>query len=449
MTDTVSRRTALGMLAATAAGAAAPFGPARAQRASPLEITIAGGQFRPIPLAVPTLFGDDARAQAQASEITEVATANLVNSGLFRLVPREAHVQSLESMDQPPRFADWRAIGAEALLVGRAAFEPDGRLSLAFRLFDAAAESQLEGKRYFVDPAAWRRAAHKLSDAVYTALTGESGYFDSRIVFVDESGGKGDRVKRLGLMDQDGANPRYLTDGRHIVLTPRFSPVDQELLYISYETGQPQVFMINLDSGQREALGGFGAQMSFAPRFSPDGRQVALSLVEGGVTDVFLMDLATRRMRRLTSGPAIDTAPSFAPDGSRIVFESDRGGGSQIYLMGAQGGSAERISFGQGRYGTPVWSPRGDLIAFTRQAGGRFEIGVMRPDGSGERILDSSYHSEGPSWSPNGRVLAFFRETPGQGGGASLFSVDVAGLNLRRLPTPRAASDPAWSPLLP
>jgi len=424
-------------------------GAARAQRASPLEITIAGGAFRPIALAAPAFFGDNARAQAAASDITEVIIADLNNSGLFRAIPREAHVETLERFEATPTFADWRALDAEALLVGRAGFEPDGRLRVAFRLFDAALGEQLTGVEYFVDPAAWRRVAHKIADASYTALTGESGYFDSRIVFVDESGPKGERVKRLGLMDQDGANARTLTDGRHLVLTPRFSPVDQEILYISYETGRPQVFMLNIDTGQREALGGFDAGMSFAPRFSPDGRQVALSLVESGDTDIFVMDLATRRLRRLTGGPAIETAPSFSPDGGRIVFESDRGGGPQLYVMSAEGGSAERISFGRGRYGTPVWSPRGDLIAFTRQGGGRFEIGVMRPDGSGERILDSSYHSEGPSWSPNGRVLAFFRETAGQGGSSALFSVDVAGLNLRRLPTPRAASDPAWSPLLP
>ena len=438
----VPRRAALALIAA------APLAPplARAQ----LEITVTGGDFQPIPVAIPAFLGDTPEAQAVATDIAGVVSADLARSGLFRPIPREAFIQNIESLDQAPDFSAWRAINAEALVAGDAALEPDGRLRVRFRLFDVAAGEQIEGLQFFVNPAAWRRVAHKVSDAVYTRLTGEGGYFDSRVVFVAESGPKGDRTKRLALMDQDGENLRYLTDGSELVLQPRFSPTDQEILYIGYGTGEPQVYLLDLDSGQREALGRFPG-MTFAPRFSPDGRQVVLSLAQDGNTDLYLLDLATRALRRLTRSAAIETSPSFSPDGRRIAFESDRGGGSQIYVMEAAGGedTARRISFGEGRYSTPVWSPRGDLIAFTRIRAGRFEIGVMRADGEGERILDSGFHAEGPTWSPNGRVLAYFKETPGATGAPALWSVDIAGFNRRRMEAPGPGSDPAWSPLLP
>jgi len=438
---------ALRLLAGLAAALilAAPE-PARAQ----LEITVTGGAFQPIPIAVAPFLGDDPQAQAQASEVADVVAADLAGSGIFRTIPRAAFLESFETIDAAPDFASWRSINADALVLGDARFEPDGRLRVRFRLYDVAAGEQLEGLQFFVDPSAWRRVAHKVADAVYARLTGEGPYFDSRIVFVDERGPKGDRTKRLALMDQDGANLRYLTDGGELVLQPRFSPTQQEILYIGYGTGEPQVYLLNLDTGQREALGRFPG-MTFAPRFSPDGRRVVLSLAQNGNTDLYLLDLATRALRRLTQSGSIETSPSFSPDGRRLAFESDRGGGGQIYVMDVAEGeaSARRISYGDGRYSTPVWSPRGDLIAFTRIRGGVFEIGVMRADGEGERILDQGFHAEGPTWSPNGRVIAYFKETPGERGAPALWSVDVAGINRRRRETPNAASDPAWSPLLP
>ncbi|MFN3615736.1 MAG: Tol-Pal system beta propeller repeat protein TolB [Rubrimonas sp.] len=446
MTFTMTRRAAMGALASATVAAAAPAG----LRAQPLEITVGGGAFRPIPVAVPTFFGVDDASRRLAADVTAVIAGNLANSGLFRVAPEGGHPQRLAGFDEAPNFRAWRGAGVEALTVGDARLEPDGRMRVRFRLFDTAAGEQLQGLQFLVDPAAWRRAGHKVSDAVYTALTGEAGYFDSRIVFVDETGGKGERRKRLALMDQDGANLRTLTTGSDLVLTPRFSPSRQEIVYLGFGSGEPQVYLYNLDTGQQELLGRFPG-MTFSPRFSPDGRQVVLSMAQEGNTDIHIMDLATRQMRRLTRGPGIETAPSFSPDGQQIAFESDRGGGQQIYVMptGAGETAATRISYGEGRYSTPVWSPRGDLIAFTKSTRGQFQVGVMRPDGSDERVLDATFHSEGPTWAPNGRVLAFFRESPGQSGASSLWSVDITGINLRRLPTPNAASDPAWSPLLP
>jgi TolB protein len=346
-----------------------------------------------------------------------------------------------------PRFDDWKVINAQALVTGRVTQEPDGRLRAEFRLWDTFAGQQLVGEQFFATRNNWRRVAHIIADTIYERLTGEKGYFDTRVVYISETGARNARVKRLAIMDQDGANHRFLSDGRNIVLTPRFSPTRQEITYMSYESGQPQVYLLQIETGQRELVGNFPG-MTFAPRFSPDGQKVIMSLLrEDGNSNIFTMDLRSRTTTRLTNSNAIDTSPSYSPDGSQIVFTSDRGGRAQIYAMGADGSNPRRISFGDGTYSTPVWSPRGDLIAFTKQSGGEFQIGVMRTDGSGERILSSGFSQEGPTWAPNGRVLMFFRQASG-GAGPQLVSVDLTGRNLQPIPTPNFGSDPAWSPLL-
>jgi TolB protein len=344
-----------------------------------------------------------------------------------------------------PRFADWRAINAQALVTGRVT-QADGRLKVEFRLWDVFAGQQLRGEQYNTTADNWRRISHIISDAVYERITGEKGYFDSRVVFVDESGPKERRIKRLALMDQDGANVRYLTRGDDLVLTPRFSSSADTITYMSYSQGDPKVYLMNIETGQREIVSNFPG-MSFSPRFSPDGQRVIFSLQRGGNSNLFVMDLRSKATTRLTDTQVIDTAPSYSPDGMRISFESDRGGKQQIYVMGANGGQAQRISFGDGAYSTPVWSPRGDYIAFTKQMPGRFAIGIMKADGTGERILTEGYHNEGPTWAPNGRVIMFFRD-PGGSGGPALYTVDVTGRNEQLLKTPSYASDPAWSPLL-
>jgi TolB protein len=354
-------------------------------------------------------------------------------------------------MQVRPRFGDWRQINAEALVNGTVERQPDGRLNVTFRLWDVFAEVQMTGFVYRSPPEKWRRVAHKISDEIYRRLTGESGYFDTRIVYVAESGPAQERIKRLAMMDQDGANHRFLTDGRNLVLTPRFSPTAQEITYLSYTRGKPRVYILNIDTRQQEELGDF-PNMTFAPRFSPDGNQIIMSLATDGNSDIYVMDLRTRDVRRLTSNPAIDTSPSFSPNGRRVAFNSDRGGTQQIYVMDSDGGKARRISFSKGRYATPVWSPRSDLLAFTKILKGKFYIGVMRPDGSGERLLAEGFLVEGPTWAPNGRVLMFFRQTAGRGsdlGAIKLYSIDLTGYNEREVVTPIDASDPAWSPLIP
>ncbi|MEO1469176.1 MAG: Tol-Pal system beta propeller repeat protein TolB [Pseudomonadota bacterium] len=419
---------------------------AAAQSGGPLEIDVSGADFEPIRIAVEPFGVEQDDMLGRAGDIAGVIAADLERSGLFEMVDERAFVAVSNGFDEVPRFEDWRTIGAQALLRGRLGQLADGRLRLQFRVFDTFGAEQLAGLQLIAGPQDWRRVAHQTADSVYSSLTGEGPYFDSRVVFVDETGPKNARVKRLAVMDQDGANLAYVDAPSDLVLTPRFSPNEQTILYTAYDSGTPQIYLQNLDTQQRERLGFFSG-MSFAPRFSPDGADVVLSRSDGGNTDLYVMTLANRSIRRLTTGPSIDTAPSFAPDGRRIVFESDRGGSPQLYVMPISGGRAERISFGSGRYSTPVWSPRGDRVAFTKQLQGRFHIGVMRADGSDERLLTTSFLDEGPTWAPNGRVLMFFRETGGAAGQAQLMSIDITGRNLRRVETPNGASDPTWSPL--
>jgi TolB protein len=421
-------------LVAALVSAAAITAPARAQ----IEVDINRGDIKPLPIAIPAFGG------SQGAEIAQVITGNLERSGLFAPIPQSAFIEQTLDVNVQPRFPDWKTINAQALLNGQVTVE-GGRLTVNFRLWDVYAQQQLLGLQFTSTPDNWRRVAHKISDAVYERLTGEKGYFDTRVVFVAESGGRLDRKKQLAIMDQDGANPSYLTDGSSIVMTPRFSSTSQEITYMALRPEGSSVYLFNLESGRRETLGNFPG-MVFAPRFSPDGGRVAFSVERGGNTDIHVMDLRSRTTSRLTSDPSIETSPSFSPDGASIVYTSDRGGSAQLYVMGANGGGSKRISFGSGRYTTPVWSPTGEYIAFTRQNGSEFHIGIMRPDGSDERILTTSYLDEGPTWAPNGRVLMFSRETPG--GAPRLWTVDVTGRIQRAAPYPGAGTDPAWSPLL-
>jgi TolB protein len=411
-----------------------------------VEIDITQGNIEPLPIALPSFSAEGGDSKLSA-DMTSVIAADLKRSGLFKPLDPASFIQKNMSVNSTPRFGDWRQISAQALVTGTVTKQPDGRLRAEFRLWDVFASEQMLGQQFYTTPENWRRLAHIISDAIYERLTGEKGYFDTRIVFVDETGPKDKRVKRLAIMDQDGANVRYLTRGDDLVLTPRFSPSRQEITYMSYGGADPSVYLLNIETGQREIVGNFPG-MTFAPRFSPDGQSVVMSLQQGSNANIFKMDLRSRRTTRLTNTAAIDTSPSYSPDSQKVVFESDRGGTQQLYVMNANGGNSQRISFGPGRYSTPVWSPRGDLIAFTKQHQGRFMIGVMRPDGKGERILTEGYHNEGPAWSPNGRVLVFFRDTPGANGGPQVWTVDLTGYNEQRVDTPAFASDPSWSPLI-
>jgi TolB protein len=428
-----SKRTLISALAAVPAAALLP----RLARAE-IEVNVNRADVQPVPIAIPA-FTD-----AQGGDIASVIGGDLQRSGLFRPLDPASFTEHDLNIAVQPNFASWKQINAQALVNGQVS-TVGGQLQVGFRLWDVFAEKQLLGQQFTASPENWRRIAHKISDAVYQQLTGEKGYFDTRVVFVAETGGRGERIKRLAIMDQDGANPSYLTDGSATVMTPRFSSNSQEITYMTLKPEGSTVYLLNLDNTRRESLGDFQGQV-FAPRFSPDGAKVAFSVARGGNSDVFVMDLRNRQTARLTSDPAIDTSPSFSPDGTQIAFNSDRSGTPQIYVMAADGSNPHRISFGQGKYTTPVWSPTGEFIAFTKQTGGEFHIGVMKPDGADERLLTSSYLDEGPTWAPNGRVIMFSRE--GAGSGPKLWTVDVTGRVLQPVPYPGSATDPAWSPLL-
>jgi TolB protein len=434
-----------------APGIAATPLPAAAQAAQGAVIDITRARTDPVPIAIPDLAGTGEGARL-GRDIARVIQNNLRNSGLFRPVDRQAFIQTPESAAQTPRFQDWRVIGAQALVTGRV-LDQGGQLRVEFRLWDVLPEAQLQGTAFTAPAASWRRIAHLISDVIFERLLGEKGYFDTRVVYVSETGPRDRRTRRLAIMDQDGENHRFLTDGRFAALSPRFHPSADRIAFMSYtDRGPPRVVLLDIGTGAQQVLGNFPG-MTLSPRFSPDGRSVVLSATRGGDANIFVVDLATRRERQLTSGGGLDVSPCFSPDGTQIVFNSDRGGDQQLYVMDANGGNIRRISFGRGRYATPVWSPRGDLIAFTRFGGGSFAIGVMRPDGSGERILSEGWAMEGPTFAPNGRALMFYRETratDARGGGysARIVAINSDGFNERPIPTPTDATDPAWSPLL-
>jgi TolB protein len=440
MSLTMTRRSHLALLGGVAT---LPLGAAFASAQPATELTIRGGQFRPVTIAV-TPFQSDGELGAKLSSII---TNNFSHSVYLAPIDPKTFPEQVDNPDQPPSLDAWKAANAQFVVTGRTGRTGSGQLQTDFRLWDVATGAQSAGQQYVTEANNSRRVAHLIADAIFTKVTGEKGFFDSRVVFVDETGPKERRRKRLAIMDQDGANVRYLTRGDDLVVTPRFSPSSQDVTYMSFGSADPKVFLLNIESGQREVVGNFPG-MTFSPRFSPDGSRIVMSLSQGASTNLFSMDLQSRTTTRLTDTAAIDTSPCYSPDGSQIVFESDRGGSQQIYMMSAEGGGARRVSFGEGaRYSTPVWSPKGDYLAFTRQRGGNFGIGVMKPDGSGERILTEGFHNEGPTWAPNGLFVMFFREAAGQAG-AKIFMADVFGRGEFPVPTPSFASDPSWGPLL-
>ena len=414
-----------------------------------IKITIDDPVIEPMPYAVPDFIAENAGAAKLAHDLARVVADDLTGTGLFREIGAEAYISKVTSFDAAVAYSDWQAINAQALITGSVSASGD-RVVVKFRLYDVFSGAPLgDGLQFAGSAKSWRRMAHKVADAAYSRITGEGGYFDSRVVYVAESGPKDARQKRLALMDYDGANVTYLTDSKSIVLAPRFSPTGDRILFTSYATGFPRIYLMNTADLSTRVLDEQPGTMTFAPRFAPDGRTVVFSLEKDGNADIYALNTDGGAIRQLTNAPSIETAPSFSPDGSQIVFESDRSGSQQIYVMAAGGGDPVRVSNGKGKYGTPVWSPRGDLIAFTKIVDGRFHIGVIRPDGSEEKLLTTSFLDEGPTWAPNGRVIMFTRETEGAAGSASLFSVDISGRNPHQVTTEGAASDPAWSPLLP
>lgn len=409
-----------------------------------VRIDLTQGNTEPLPVAINNFFDKNGQGNQLGVQIREVIENDLRNSGLFRPIDQAAFLET-PSLEKKPNFVNWRQVGALVVSAGRIS-NHSNKLTIEFSLWDPSKEILLDEVSFNASESSWRRVGHKIADFIYKRLTGETGYFDSRVVFISEAGDMRKRIKKLAIMDQDGANYKELTDGSNLVLTPRFDPKSQRVIYLSYKNKLPQVFLLDLHTGNQRLIGNFPG-MSFAPRFSADGQKAVMSIAKSGTTDIYEVSLSSGKLARLSNTPhAINTSPSYSPDGSKIVFNSDRGSKPQLYIMNSDGSNATRISSGEGSYMSPVWSPRGDLIAFTKQKSGQFYIGVMNPDGSNERLLTSSWMDEGPTWSPNGRVIMFSRQKPGAG--YNIYSVDVTGYNERLIETPIDASDPAWSPLL-
>ena len=413
----------------------------------PLKIEINKGIIEPLPLALPSFVAENNLSEI-AENLTSVIIGDLQGTGLFKIIEDRTIIFEITNFNNPIRFSDWKTINSQALLVGAVSSNGTTNITVKFRLFDVFSETQIGNGLKFSGPKkGWRRIAHKIADEVYSRLTGEQKYFDSRVAFVAQEGPKNNLKKRLVLMDYDGANQVFLTNEENfLVLAPRFSPNGNKLLFTSYESGSPQIYLLDIRSRTKIILQEKPGTMSFSSSFSPNGEDIVFSLSTGTNTDIYKLNIASNSRSRLTSSVAIDTAPSFSPDGSKVVFESDRSGTQQLYIMPSNGGNAKRISFGKGRYGTPLWAPTGNLIAFTKQSEGFFHIGTMSPDGLDETLLTTSFFDEGPTWSPNGRVIMFTREIPGSGGSSTLYSVDITGQNLK--PVRANSSDPSWSKLL-
>ncbi|WP_292054251.1 MULTISPECIES: Tol-Pal system beta propeller repeat protein TolB [unclassified Brevundimonas] len=431
------------VLATTAALVMAMPASAQVQQAptnGPIEVEIDQGVLRPLQIAVVPFTG------ANGGQISQVISGNLKRSGFFDPLNPASFIETGLTLANAPNFPQWTSIGAQAVLYGGVTQRADGRVDVGFRLYDPYRQCQLVSYQFTATAEQWRRIAHKISDVVYQRLTGEPGFFDSRVLFVAESGSQTNRRSRLTIVDQDGYNPVFLTQGDEVIMSPRFSMHNpDEVTYVALGKDYSRIYLYNLATGRRESLGEFEGQV-LAPRFSNDGSKMAFSIIRNGNTDIYVMNLRTRQLSRLTSDPGIDTSPSFSPDGSQIVFTSDRSGSARLYTMRADGSGQRPISRGGGIYTAPAWSPRGDLIAFTKQAGGRFHTGVMRPDGTGERSLSSSYFEEGPSWAPNGRYVMFARQSPG--GDTRLWTVDLSGRVVAQAGYQERGSSPAWSGLL-
>ncbi len=413
-----------------------------------LKLDITKGNLNPLPIAVLKFQGKTAEEIKYGKDLSEIISANLKKSGLFNPIRKKAYNEIDYKANQEPDFKYWKTQNVEALLVGETVFNSYEELEVIFRLWGLFPAEEMLAFKLSAPKKNWRKMGHRISDLIYERLTGEKGYFDTQIVFISETGSKTNRKKRLTIMDQDGVNKHYLTSGNYLVLTPRFSPSNRAISYISYETGTPQIFLYDLDRNSRGRLGKYEG-MAFSPRFSPDGKKICITLERNGNSDIYIVDLESRELSRLTKNPSIDTSPSFSPDGKKIVFNSDRGGSPQLYTLDLVNHSIQRISFGEGRYLTPVWSPRGDLIAFTKNQKGKFYIGVLKTGHLGqERLLTEAFFVEGPTWSPNGRVLMFTLETPGKQGYSEIWSIDIMGNNLQKIKTGGGASDPSWSPLL-
>lgn len=445
----LSRRLLLGAGGASLAMPAMALAQSAGGTGSNAPISVSGAHNAPIPIAIPAFENAKGGTSSLGSQITNVITSDLDHCGLFRSINSASFVPNAIAKGVPV-WNDWSILGAQALVTGKVAEQGGGQIRVEYRLWGITQQKQLQGTAFTTTKANWRRIGHIIADQIYKQLIGEKGYFDTRVAYISVSGPPTSPRRRLAVMDYDGANNRFLTSGRWMALSPQWNPTKQQLAFVSYQGNHPRVFLFDLQSGERSLVGDFG-EMTFGPRFSPDGSKLLFSVSRSGGAAIVRYDLSSRQMTHLTESESINVTPCYSPDGSKIVFNSDRDGpgDQQLFVMNADGSNVQRISYGSGRYAEPDWSPRGDMIAFTRLTQGKFGIGVMRPDGSAERLLTQGFLVEGASFCPNGRVIMFYRQTPtGRGETSHLVTIGIDGFNERTTPTPGNATDPAWSPML-
>ncbi|MDR1235876.1 MAG: Tol-Pal system beta propeller repeat protein TolB [Holosporaceae bacterium] len=410
-------------------------------------VNVNKGVMKPVNIAL-NLFDSSG---GWKDNFAKVITNDLQGTFLFRAIPSNAFMQVLAGSDKNPTFPLWKIISAQYL--ANLEINVNGSvLKISMVLYDILSETPVGNLTVSGDIRDWRKLAHIVSNNIYERVTGEVGYFDTKILYVAvQPQARGKKTYRLAMMDQDGYDHKFLTDGGTIVLTPRFSPSGKEFSFFSYRekivNGRripvtAGVYRYDLDTQKTELLANFNG-MTYAPRYSSDGNLLVFSLSDHGSSSIYTFDLVTKRITRITKGRCIDTSPCFSPDGKYIVFNSDRGGTQQLYIMNSDGSDVRRLSFSNGRYATPVWSPRGDWIAFTKFGRDGFYIGIIHPDGSGERMLASGYLVEGPTWSPNGRVILYSNQDYSRR--EKIFSVDVTGYNKHQIKTPQNAIDPEWS----
>ncbi len=420
-----------------------------------IKVKLTQGSASDHPIAIATFQGRTSELAQFGREMTAGMRRNFINAGVFKVIDQKAFIQNPDDALKKPNFRDWRVIGARSLIVGRISPTMDGRVQLAYTLYNVLTQKQITTNTLITDKRSWRRLAHMASDEIYRRLTGGDGFFDSQVAYIAERKQGAQSIKQLAIMDQDGENHRYITMGKNIVLTPRFSPTRNEIVYLDYGITNtiPKVYTLNLKTGRRDLVGRFPG-MTYAPRYSPDGKKIIMSATDPkGNSHIYEMTLSGRKVKKLTQGNYIDTSPSYSPDGKKIVFNSDRSGRPQLFTMDSNGKSIKRISFGPGgSYSSPVWSPRGDMICFTKIFDGAFNIGVIRPDGKGERLLTSGFIVEDPFWSPNGKAVIFTRQDratkKGTNGQRRIRIIDLAGFYERSLPTPFGvnAVTATWSP---
>jgi TolB protein len=412
------------------------------------DIYISKGTNQLLPIAINNFANTSVYNQKLLDNVLDLIRADLTHSGFFKIIPPNSFIENATGVQHKPHFASWRQINANLLLNGEIIRQGSSTFTLKIILWDIVTEKSIVAEAVHGPVDSWRKLAHQISDKIYELVTGDKGYFDTRIFYISEISKGIKTTKKLAVMDYDGANHQFLSDGKFLVLTPRLSPNAKNLLYVSYQTKSPKVYVKNLKTGRSTLLGNFSA-MSFAPRFSPDGSKIIFSLAKNGTTDIWVIDLSTTKIKQLTSGIAINTSPSYSGNGQKIYFNSDRSGSGQIYSMNSDGSNIERISFGEGSYSAPICSPNGRHIAFTKNIRGQgFYIGVMRNDGSDERIITNGYLVEGATWAPNSKIIAFARSSKPSRGippVTKLYTIDISGQNEHTIQTPNEASDPEWS----